>query len=406
MVELFTEKIECCGCGACMNVCSKEAISMKKDEYGFVYPRINMEKCIGCGACKKVCAFQSNTIKNKPQKVYAIASKNNNIVKKSASGGLFATMATYVLEQGGYVYGAVMKQKEHELHICHVCCDAKENLHSLQGSKYVQSSLNMIFRDVQMRLKSNSLILFSGTPCQVDALKSYLKKDYKNLITVDIVCHGVPNEQFFNDYIHYLEKKIGGEIIDFKFRDKSSGWGYNLTAEYIREDGDTEYYKMSSSDSSYFDMFISSIVLRENCYQCKYANEKRAGDITIGDYWGVEDEHPEILQQNGGSLSEQSGISVMMLNNEKGINFFNNIKAQFDYYESTFEKAAKKNTQLTCPVKFTKERKKVLDMYKNRGYGAVEFYFLYRIQKQKVKCIIRRILPKVIRQKIKQTLYK
>lgn len=163
---------------------------------------------------------------------------------------------------------------------------------------------------------------------------------------------------------------------------------------------------MSSSDSSYFDMFISSIVLRENCYQCKYANEKRAGDITIGDYWGVEDEHPEILQQNGGSLSEQSGISVMMLNNEKGINFFNNIKAQFDYYESTFEKAAKKNTQLTCPVKFTKERKKVLDMYKNRGYGAVESYFLYRIQKQKVKCIIRRILPKVIRQKIKQTLYK
>lgn len=98
-------------------------------------------------------------------------------------------MATYVLEQGGYVYGAVMKQKEHELHICHVCCDAKENLHSLQGSKYVQSSLNMIFRDVRMRLKSNSLILFSGTPCQVDALKSYLKKDYKNLITVDIVCH-------------------------------------------------------------------------------------------------------------------------------------------------------------------------------------------------------------------------
>lgn len=153
MIELFTEKIECCGCGACMNVCSKEAISMKKDEYGFVYPRINMEKCIGCGACKKVCAFRSNTIKNKPQKVYAIASKNNNIVKKSASGGLFATMATYVLEQGGYVYGAVMKQKEHELHICHVCCDAKENLHSLQGSKYVQSSLNMIFRDVRMRIK-------------------------------------------------------------------------------------------------------------------------------------------------------------------------------------------------------------------------------------------------------------
>lgn len=247
MIELFAEKKDCCGCGACMNICPKTAICMEKDGYGFVYPRIDIEKCVECGACKKVCAFQNEPTRRQPQRVYAIASKNNDLVKKSASGGLFATMAVHVLEQGGCVYGAVMLHEEHELHIRHVCCETKAELYRLQGSKYVQSSLGYIFKDIQQKLKKDVFVLFSGTPCQVDALKSYLRKDYPNLLTVDIICHGVPSEQFFNDYIHYTEKKIGGEISEFKFRDKSSGWGYNLTAKYIQVDGSTEYYRTASS---------------------------------------------------------------------------------------------------------------------------------------------------------------
>lgn len=406
MIELFAEKKDCCGCGACMNICPKTAIHMEKDEYGFVYPTIDTEKCVECGACKKVCAFQNEPTRKQPQRVYAIASKNNDLVKKSASGGLFATMAVQVLEQGGCVYGAVMQHEEHELHIRHVCCETKKELYHLQGSKYVQSSLGNIFKDVQKKLKNDIFVLFSGTPCQVDALKSYLRKDYPNLLTVDVICHGVPSEQFFNDYIHYTQKKIGGEISEFKFRDKSSGWGYNLTAKYIQVDGSTEYYRTASSDSSYFDMFINSIALRENCYHCKYTNGKRTGDITIGDYWGIEEEHPETLEQNGGRLSEKNGISVSLINSDKGIVFFDEIKEQFDYYESTFEKAAKRNTQLVHPVKLTKARKNVLDMYRKWGYGAVEFYFWCRIPKQKAKSIVRRVLPKETRQKIKQLLHK
>ena len=306
-------------------------------------------------------------------------------------------MAMHVLEQGGCVYGAVMQHEEHELHIRHVCCETREELYRLQGSKYVQSSLGNIFKDVQKKLKNDIFVLFSGTPCQVDALKSYLRKDYPNLLTVDIICH---------DYIHYTQKKIGGEISEFKFRDKSSGWGYNLTAKYIQVDGSTEYYRTASSDSSYFDMFINSIALRENCYHCKYTNGKRTGDITIGDYWGIEEEHPETLEQNGGRLSEKNGISVSLINSDKGIVFFDEIKEQFDYYESTFEKAAKRNTQLVHPVKLTKARKNVLDMYRKWGYGAVEFYFWCRIPKQKAKNIVRRILPKETRQKIKQMLHR
>lgn len=406
MIELFVEKKDCCGCGACMNICPKTAIHMEKDEYGFLYPRIDVGKCVECGACKKVCAFQNEPARRQPQRVYAIASKNNDLVTNSASGGLFATMAMYVLEHGGCVYGAIMQHEEHELHIRHACCETKEDLYRFQGSKYVQSSLGNIFKDIQMKLKNDILVLFSGTPCQVDALKLFLKKEYSNLLTVDIVCHGVPNEQIFNDYIHYIEKKIGGEIREFKFRDKSLGWGYNLTAKYIQEDGSIRYHRTASSDSSYFDMFINSIILRENCYHCKYTNGKRTGDITIGDYWGIEDEHPEALEQNGGRLSEKSGISVSFLNSDKGISFFDEIKEQFDYYESTFEKVANRNTQLVHPVKLTKARRNVLEMYRKWGYGAVEFYFWCRIPKQKAKYIIRKMLPKEARQKIKQMLHR
>lgn len=406
MIELFAEKKNCCGCGACMNVCPKSAIHMEKDEYGFVYPEINKEQCVECGACKRVCAFQNKTMQNKPQRVLAIAGKNDSLVKKSASGGLFATIALAVLEQGGCVYGAVMQHEDHKLRIHHVCCETKEGLDRLQGSKYVQSSLGSIFKDVQEKLKKGKAVLFSGTPCQVDALKSYLRKDYEKLLAVDIICHGVPSEQFFNDYIHYTEKKIGGEILDFKFRDKSSGWGYNLTAKYVKQGGFEEFYRVSSSNSSYFDMFINSTALRENCYCCKYTNSNRVGDITIGDYWGIEDEHPEALLQNGGSLSEQTGISVMMLNTDKGADFFESVKDQFTYYESTFEKAAKRNTQLVHPVKHTKAREKVLKLYKKWGYKGVEFYFWCRIPKQKVKNVVRRVLPKTTRQKIKKLLHR
>lgn len=404
MIELFAEKKDCCGCGACVNICPKTAIHMEKDEYGFVYPRIDVEKCVECGACKKVCAFQNEPTKRQPQRVYAIASKNNSLVNKSASGGLFATMAMYVLEQGGCVYGAVMQHEGHELHVRHVCCETREELYRLQGSKYVQSSLGDIFKDVQKKLKNDIFVLFSGTPCQVDALKSYLRKDYPNLLTVDIICHGVPSEQFFNDYIHYTEKKIGGEISEFKFRDKSAGWGLNAKAKYTNDEGKNADYSVSYLDSSYYDLFLSAKIYRENCYRCPYATSNRCGDITIGDYWGIEDEYPETLEQNGGRLSEKNGISVSLLISDKGIAFFDEIKEQFDYYESTFEKAAKRNTQLVHPVELTRARKTVLEMYRKFGYSAVEFYFWCRIPKQKAKDVVRMILPETARQKMKRIL--
>lgn len=406
MIELFVEKKNCCGCGTCMNVCPKHAIHMEKDEAGFVYPKITKEQCIECGICKKICAFQRESSLNKPLRVLAIAGKNEDLVKKSASGGLFATLALTVLKQRGCVYGAVMQRENRKLHIHHVCCETKEDLERLQGSKYVQSSLEEVFKDVQNKLRQDRNVLFSGTPCQVDALKAYLKKSYEKLIVVDIICHGVPSEQFFNDYIHYLEKKIDGEISDFKFRDKSSGWGLNAKVCYINKNGENFEYTMSYLDSSYYDLFLNAKIYRENCYHCHYATKKRVGDITIGDYWGIENEHPDALQQNGGTLSKQNGISVMLLNTDKGITFFENVKNQFIYYESTFEKVAKRNTQLVHPVECTKERNQILTLYRKWGYRTVEIYFWCDVQKSKVKKLARQIFPKKARQIIKKILYR
>lgn len=166
MIELFAEKKDCCGCGACMNICPKTAIHMEKDEYGFVYPKIDTEKCVECGACKKVCAFQNEPTRKQPQRVYAIASKNNDLVKKSASGGLFATMAVQVLEQGGCVYGAVMQHEEHELHIRHVCCETKRNS--------ILSVFEQLVGAGNLSAKEKSIL----DRCAADVYRDYIRSGY------------------------------------------------------------------------------------------------------------------------------------------------------------------------------------------------------------------------------------
>ena len=211
-IKLFKEKNDCCACGACLNICPKQAISMQKDEYGFLYPQIDKGKCIKCGLCLKTCAFQNSELKNIPIKTYAAQSDNTDL-KESASGGIFASIATNVLREGGVVYGAAMEMENDKLIVRHIAVENDADLIKLQGSKYVQSSTEKIYQDVKKKLNDNRLVLFSGTPCQVDGLNSYLGKTYDNLITIDIICHGVPNNQMFQDYIALLEEKYKDKII-------------------------------------------------------------------------------------------------------------------------------------------------------------------------------------------------
>ena len=223
---LFINKSDCCACGACENICSQKAITMQEDEYGFFYPVIDDSKCVGCSMCKSVCGFQNKKIENDPLEVYAAVAREKNIVEKSASGGIFTAIARAVLLDNGLIVGAALQE---DYSVEHVIVEDEDGLEKLQGSKYTQSKINNVFSIVEKHLKKEEKVLFSGTPCQVAGLKSYLKKEYNNLITVDVICHRVPNNRMFQDYIRIIESKENGRISFFTFRDKSIGWGINAS---------------------------------------------------------------------------------------------------------------------------------------------------------------------------------
>lgn len=371
--ELFENKSDCCGCGACMNICSKNAISMDKDEYGFIYPHINSNLCIQCGMCEKVCAYQNIKENNEPMSVYAAVTKNTDIMK-SASGGAFASIAAHILDNGGVVYGSSMETVSDNLLPMHIRVNNREELLKLMGSKYVQSNMGNTYLDIKKDLKSGKQVLFSGTPCQVASLKGFLQKQYDNLYTVDIVCHGVPSSQLFQDYLSVFENKLDGKITEFLFRDKKVGWGLTAKVTYIR-DNKERYKWIPSGASSYYTAFLNSDIYRENCYSCKYAGKNRPGDLTVGDYWGIEKVHPEYLSKNDGFINVGKGSSCIIVNSQNGANLIDECIDYLTFKPSSYEKAAKENGQLTHPSVKGKNRDLILDSYKSGGYEAVEKMF-------------------------------
>lgn len=389
-IKLFKDKKYCCACGACLNICPKQAISMQKDEYGFLYPQIDESKCIKCGLCLKTCAFQNSELKNIPIKTYAAQSDNTDL-KESASGGIFASIAINVLREGGVVYGAAMEIENDKLTVRHIAVENDADLIKLQGSKYVQSSTEKIYQDIKKKLNDNRLVLFSGTPCQVDGLNSYLGKTYDNLITIDIICHGVPNNQMFQDYIVLLEEKYKDKIIDFKFRDKTKGWG--LTAKGYTAKGYTAI--IPANVSSYYYMFLKSYIYRDSCYRCKYACKNRCGDITIGDYWGIEKAHPEVLKVNEYGLDYKNGISCLIVNTEQGAKVLEKYKSGLRLLDSAFEKASNENGQLNHPSNLnTEKRLNLLSEYKKQGYIRIEKGFKNIKNINLLKNMIKKILKR------------
>lgn len=232
-IKLVKSKKECCGCSACMNICPKNAISMKTDEYGFTYPKIDNKKCIKCGLCKRTCAYQNERkTYNIPQKIYAATTENEDILLKSTSGGISGEICSKFINDNGIVYGCSIEKDDKNVIIpMHIRIDNKNELEKIQGSKYVKSQINFIYRNVRNDLLNDKKVLFTGTPCQIDALYSYLEMndtDIKNLYTIDLICHGVPDTNIFQDYIKFIENKIYGKVQNFKFRDKKVGGGWDL----------------------------------------------------------------------------------------------------------------------------------------------------------------------------------
>ncbi|UZQ50363.1 Coenzyme F420 hydrogenase/dehydrogenase, beta subunit C-terminal domain [Clostridium kluyveri] len=373
-IILYNDKKECCACGACMNICPNNAILMGRDEYGFLYPQIDYNVCVNCGICKKVCAYQNINGSKLPMATYAGGAKSSSIMN-SASGGIFLAMAISIIEGGGVVFGASFKLVEGILRPIHIGISNEEQIYKLQGSKYVQSDIGFSYRKIKNLLLKGKKVLFSGTPCQVDGLKGYLNKEYDNLLLIDIICHGVPNAQFFQDYLVLLGKSNYGEIIDFKFREKSKGWGLNGVAECRQKNGEYKKFVVSSRLSSFYRLFLDSEIYRDSCYSCKYASCHRAGDVTIGDYWGIKEEHPEFIDKNGGDLTLEKGISCIIVNSEKGYAFLNDISESIFLYPSSYEKVSAHNSQLVFPSHVGKNRNKILELYRKKGYKGVHRYF-------------------------------
>ena len=395
--NLFRDKRECSGCGACYSVCPRKAIKLVEDGCGFVYPQIEREKCVNCGLCKKVCNYQNNSIVGEPAVTYVGMGITPDLVRHSASGGVFAELATQFILKGGYVCGAAFDDKWNVKHIIINNC---KDLFKIQGSKYVQSETGPCFHEIRSLLAKGEKVLFSGTPCQVDGLRGVLNSlnvSCEKLFTIDIICHGVPSSKMFHDFLHYQENKIGCEIVSFTFRDKRLGWGINGSVEYDSPNG-IKKKKCWESSTSYVYYFKRGLIFRENCYYCKYACKNRPADITLGDFWGIEKVHPEYIGRN--KWDENNGISVAIVNSKKGQALLNNYGQNIELKLSSFENAAMKNHNLLRPTPCPRGRAELLRRYECNGWQALEKSFK-KLGWRRYTSQIKKMIPKRLKQLLK-----
>ncbi len=358
MVSVYEHAKDCCGCTACKNICPQKAIEMIPDEEGFLYPYIDQSRCIDCYLCKETCAFQHAYERKDSKEIfcaYGVKHKDNEIRLASRSGGMFTAVSDLVLLEGGVVYGVGYKNN---LEVSHKKATNKSTRDEFRGSKYVQSNLDSIFKDIANELSSKSEVLFCGTPCQVDALKSYIQNSRiieTNLFTCDIICHGTPSPKLFRDYIKYLEKRYKGKITHFDFRDKKM-FGWEAHKESFIVDG---YAKHSSN--IYTNLFYQPSTLRPACYNCKYTDLRRCSDITLADFWGVDNIIPD--------FNDNRGISLVLTNTQKGHLLFQKVQHDLLYIECTDEPFMKENHK--TPVPIPKNRAQFWYDYTSKGFSYV-----------------------------------
>lgn len=390
MQRVYEEDSKCCGCGACMYRCPKKAIYMKNNQDGFMFPVIDKQKCIDCGLCRKICAF-SVQVKNPPQKMplaFAAVNMNKDMLYESTSGGVFSAIAHHFLGNGGAVCGARMSITGNQAVIEHILITKQEDgLRSLQGSKYVQSNLFNCMEEMETLLKQKRPVLFSGTPCQVDVVKKMFLnyKDY--LYTIDIICHGVPSAEFFNDYLSHFRKKNHVDIDEFLFRSKKYGWGL----QGITKTKTGSEFPIDPLNSSYYNFFLNGDIYRESCYACPYACLNRPGDITIGDYWGIEKYDKALLKENGGNFSTNEGVSCLLINTPKGKTMIQEHGSCLEQAEIMIQNLLHINRQLKEPAKKTSKRKLIFQLYRIGGYSSVEMLYACWQQIRKCKNLLRRL---------------
>ncbi len=341
MIQI-TDKQNCCGCSACTQRCPKHCITMQEDEEGFLYPHVNGELCIDCGLCENVCPFIYPDEARTPKHTYAAINNDERIRMVSSSGGIFTLLAEQIINDGGVVFGA---RFDEEWEVVHDYVDGSASIDSplsalsvFRGAKYSQSIIGESYKQTRDFLENDKKVLFSGTGCQIAGLKLFLRKEYENLTTVEIACHGVPSPLVWREYIKMVSN--GQQLRNINFRDKRNGWnGYGLS--FIGIDGKEIMYERASQNE-FLQLFLNDLCMRPSCSNCPAKAGASGADILIGDFWGIDRMHPE--------MHDNKGCSLVIAHTAKGKRLFKSLGAK--YLETTHEEAYRYNS---CIVNSSQE---------------------------------------------------
>lgn len=342
MLTIENIGFDCVGCRSCEQSCPRKCIKMKENQEGFLYPCIDKSECVECGICLKKCPVsETYTNKRNPIHVYALKERDAVQVFESASGGASDAIVNAVLSRNGIVYGAAY---DTNLSVQHIEVTDQVGRRKIQSSKYVQSNLKDCYLKAKSRLQEGKIVLFTGTPCQIDGLYAFLEKDYENLYTIDLICHGTPSPKFFEKYLLWCEERMGEKVLSYNFRSKEKrGWGTQCLIK-----SKTKKKTKALALDKYGKHFTAGDCYRESCYRCRYANIHHPADITIGDFWGVEQCHPE--------FSSNLGVSTVFVNSEKGNQMMEWIEHSVECIPITVEEALIKQGNLKHPTSRPKTR--------------------------------------------------
>lgn len=334
MIEIV-KKSDCYGCGACASRCPAGSIRMVEDDEGFPYPRVDRELCTDCGACDAACPLEVKLSLPDPPEAYACKNLDARIRLESTSGGSFTALAEHVLEKGGVVYGAMF---DRDFRVVHGNAMKKEDLYRFRGSKYSQSVTGNAYREAEGYLEKGVPVLFSGTPCQVAGLRSYLGREYGHLLAVDLICHGVPSPRVYREYVALLKERYREEIRKVAFRDKVRGWKMFSFSVYFTRN----LYSQSKVDDLFFRGFLACSFLRPSCHTCRFKGRNRGSDITIADYWGVHTRFPE--------YDDDLGVALVIANTARGREAWGKAASRMDVLRSDLEHAVSHNHSYADPV--------------------------------------------------------
>lgn len=353
---------KCTGCSACYNACRHQAINMVEDSMGHLHPEIDSDKCVGCHLCQMSCPVINRQTLLYPKSCYALALAEEKDLMESASGGAATALMRAVVSEDGIVYGCT---GEDVFHVHHIRVDSLQDIQRLRGSKYVQSEIGTTYSDVLKDLKDDKIVLFTGTPCQIAGLKSFLRKDYSNLTTIDLVCHGVPSQKMLTENIGYYTEEKDGKKIKVLFRKKVVNEGgknkhnsARIVYGWFLQNQPYTSINRKFYDDSYMFGFLQCLTFRESCYTCRYATSARCSDITVADFWGLGDEV---------DFEKGKGVSLCFVNTNKGQVLLDKIKKQVVLTERDIVEGISGNGQLQRPSGKNKSHRLFRNLYPNVG---------------------------------------